>query len=84
MSKPVKELLRKELASRLEGVGSLAVVGFSGVDAVTTHAIRKRLLAKKITPAGGEEFRRPPGLPVGGAGTRGGLARRPLHHRLRP
>jgi ribosomal protein L10 len=49
MSKPVKELLRKELASRLEGVGSLAVVGFSGVDAVMTHQIRKRLRAKNIT-----------------------------------
>ncbi len=49
MSKPVKELLRKELASRLEGVDSLAVVGFSGVDAVATHTIRKHLRAKKIT-----------------------------------
>lgn len=49
MSKPVKELLRKELTSRLEGVGSLAVVGFSGVDAVATHVIRKHLRAKKIT-----------------------------------
>jgi large subunit ribosomal protein L10 len=49
MSKPVKELLRKELAARLDGVGSLAVVGFSGVDAVTTHQIRKRLRAKHIT-----------------------------------
>jgi large subunit ribosomal protein L10 len=49
MSKPVKELLRKELASRLEGVSSLAVVGFSGVDAVMTHEVRKRLRAKNIT-----------------------------------
>lgn len=49
MSKPVKELLRKELAGRLEGVDSLAVVGFSGVDAVMTHTIRKRLRAKNIT-----------------------------------
>lgn len=49
MSKPVKEMLRKELVSRLEGVGSLAVVGFAGVDAVTTNAIRKRLRAKNIT-----------------------------------
>ena len=49
MSKPVKELLRKELAARLEGIGSLAVVGFSGVDSVTTNAIRKRLRSKNIS-----------------------------------
>ncbi|MCJ7545126.1 MAG: 50S ribosomal protein L10 [Phycisphaerae bacterium] len=49
MSKPVKELLRKELTGRLEGVDSLAVVGFSGVDAPMTHMIRKRLRAKNIT-----------------------------------
>ena len=49
MSKPVKELLRKELAGRLEGIGSLAVVGFTGVDAVATHTIRKRLREKNIT-----------------------------------
>jgi len=48
MSKPVKELLRKNLIGRLEGVDSLAVVGFTGVDAVTTNAIRKRLVAKNI------------------------------------
>ncbi len=49
MSKPVKELLRKELTKRLEGIGSLAVVGFTGVDAIATNAIRKRLRRKNIT-----------------------------------
>ncbi|MGA2264853.1 MAG: 50S ribosomal protein L10 [Phycisphaerae bacterium] len=49
MSKPVKELLRKELAARMEGISSLAVVGFSGVDAIATNAIRKRLRRKNIT-----------------------------------
>jgi ribosomal protein L10 len=48
MSKPVKELLRKELAKRLEGVTSMAMVGFSGVDAVTTNALRGRLMKKNI------------------------------------
>jgi len=48
MSKPVKQLLRKELIRRLAGVDSLAVVGFSGVDAVTTHQIRSRLIKKDI------------------------------------
>lgn len=48
MSKPVKELLRKEITDRLAGVDSLAVVGFTGVDAVTTHQIRSRLLQKDI------------------------------------
>lgn len=48
MSKPVKELLRKELARRFEGVTSLAVVGFTGIDAVSTHRVRGRLREKDI------------------------------------
>jgi large subunit ribosomal protein L10 len=48
MSKPVKELLRKELIKRLQGVSSLAVVGFTGIDAVTTHQIRGQLRDKEI------------------------------------
>jgi len=48
MSKPVKELLRKELIKRLEGVRQLAVVGFTGVDAPTNNAIRARLRSKDI------------------------------------
>jgi large subunit ribosomal protein L10 len=48
MSKPVKELIRKELISRFEGLDSLAVVEFTGVDAVTTHRIRGELRDKQI------------------------------------
>lgn len=48
MSKPVKELVRKELARRFEGLTSLAVVGFTGIDAITTHQIRGRLRDKNI------------------------------------
>lgn len=48
MSKPVKELIKKELLKRFAGVDSLAVVGFTGLDAIATNKIRGRLLAKKI------------------------------------
>jgi large subunit ribosomal protein L10 len=48
MSKPVKELLRKELVKRLDGVTSVAVAGFTGLDAITTNNVRKRLLKKDI------------------------------------
>lgn len=48
MSKPVKELLRKELVKRLQGVTSLAVVGLTGIDAVATHQIRGQLRDKDI------------------------------------
>jgi len=48
MSKPVKALMRKELIGRLEGVTSLAVVGFTGVDAIATNEIRGRLREKDI------------------------------------
>ena len=48
MSKPVKELIRKELIKRFEGVTSLAVVGFTGIDTLKTHEIRGRLRAKDI------------------------------------
>lgn len=48
MSKPVKELMRKNLARRLEGVESLAVVDFTGVDATSTNQIRGRLAEKSI------------------------------------
>jgi len=48
MSKPIKELVRKELVSRFDGVKQMAVVGFTGVDAVTNHKIRGRLHAKNI------------------------------------
>jgi large subunit ribosomal protein L10 len=48
MSKPVKALLKKEMMKRFEGVSSLAVVGFTGIDAVSTHKIRSRLRQKDI------------------------------------
>ena len=48
MSKQVKELIRNELVKELQGLSSLAVVDFTGVDAVTTNRIRSRLLAKDI------------------------------------
>lgn len=48
MSKPVKEMIRKELRERIEGVTSLAVVGFSGLDAVATNLVRGRLREKSI------------------------------------
>ena len=48
MSKPVKELVRRELARRFEGVRSLAVVDFTGVDAVATSEIRQRLVSKGV------------------------------------
>lgn len=48
MSKPIKELLRKNLEKRFDGVTSLAVVGFTGLSAVTTRQIRGRLRNKDI------------------------------------
>ena len=48
MSKPVKEMIRKELTGRLEGVTSVAVVDLTGIDAVTNNQIRGRLLEKDI------------------------------------
>lgn len=48
MSKPVKELIRKELIKKFEGVTSLAVVGFAGVDGPATHQIRGRLREKQV------------------------------------
>jgi len=48
MSKPVKQLIRKELARRFQGVTSMAVVSLTGIDAVTTNRIRGRLREKEI------------------------------------
>jgi large subunit ribosomal protein L10 len=48
MSKAVKELIQKELVQRFDGVESLAVIGFTGIDAITTHRIRSRLVAKDM------------------------------------
>jgi len=49
MSKPVKQLMRKELTARLQGVTSLAVVGFTGIDAVTLGRIRAALRDKQVS-----------------------------------
>lgn len=48
MSKPIKQLVQNELVRRFRGVQDLAVVGFTGLDAVTTHAVRGRLLDKGV------------------------------------
>ena len=48
MSKPVKELVRNELMKRFQGIDSLAVVGFTGLDAITTHGVRGRLREKGV------------------------------------
>lgn len=48
MSKPVKKLIRDELTRRFDGLTSLAVVGFTGLDAVSTNTIRGRLREKDI------------------------------------
>ena len=48
MSKPIKQLIRSELTSRLDGVASVAVVDLTGIDAITTNQIRSRLTEKDI------------------------------------
>jgi len=48
MSKAVKELVRRELVRRFDGLTSMAVVDLTGVDAVATSEIRKRLVSKGI------------------------------------
>jgi len=48
MSKPVKEMVRKEFAARFKGLTSLAIVGFTGLDAITINRIRGRLREKQI------------------------------------
>lgn len=48
MSKPIKEMMRKELIRRFAGIESLAVVGFVGLDAVATNIVRGRLKEKQM------------------------------------
>jgi large subunit ribosomal protein L10 len=48
MSKPVKTLLRKELARRLEGVDSLVVLSLAGVGGVANNQVRHSLRQKDI------------------------------------
>ena len=48
MSKPIKQMIRKELASRFAGVTSVAICGFAGLDSEKTGAMRGRLAEKDI------------------------------------
>jgi len=48
MSKPVKNLLRKEIAKRLDGVRDVAVVSVVGIDGNTNNRLRGELLDKGI------------------------------------
>ena len=48
MSKPVKELVAKSLSARFEGLTSLAVCGYQGLDAEDTRIMRGRLCEKDI------------------------------------
>lgn len=48
MSKYVKELLTKDLSSRLDGVENCLLANVVGMDAITTTVLRKRLREKDI------------------------------------
>ncbi len=48
MSKPIKNLIRKELARQLEGVSEVAVVSVMGVDGNTNNSLRGELAEKGI------------------------------------
>ena len=48
MSKPVKDLITKELAERLKDVDGVAVINPRGIDAIKNHAIRRRLHEKGL------------------------------------
>ncbi len=48
MSKPVKQMIRKELAGRFAGISSVAIVGFTGIDADQTYQMRGRLAENDI------------------------------------
>jgi len=48
MSKPVKNLIRKEIGRRLEGVTDVAVVSVIGIDGNTNNRLRGELLEKGI------------------------------------
>lgn len=48
MSKPVKTLIKQELAKRFDEVTSVAVCGFTGLDSASTYAMRSRLAEKGI------------------------------------
>jgi len=48
MSKPIKQLLRKEIAKRLDGVQDIAVVSVVGIDGNANNRLRGELLEKGI------------------------------------
>jgi large subunit ribosomal protein L10 len=48
MSKPVKQMIRKDLARRFADVSSVAVVGFTGLNSEQTYEMRGRLAEKDI------------------------------------
>ena len=48
MSKPIKQMVRKELAGRFAGVSSVAIVNLAGLDAAMTYEMRGRLAEKDI------------------------------------
>lgn len=48
MSKPVKQMIRKDLARKFTNVNSVAVVGFSGLNSEQTYEMRGRLAGKDI------------------------------------
>jgi large subunit ribosomal protein L10 len=48
MSKPVKQMIRKDLTRRFADVTSVAVVGFSGLNSEQTYEMRGRLAGKDI------------------------------------
>ncbi len=48
MSKPVKDMIIRELSARFAGVSSACVVDLTGIDAMATHKLRGGLRAKGI------------------------------------
>ena len=48
MSKPVKNLIKKELSKRLGKTSSLAIIGFTGLDSITTNTVRSHLAKKSM------------------------------------
>jgi len=48
MSKPIKDLVTKELVAKYKGVDSACVVDLTGLDSISTHKFRGGLRKKKI------------------------------------
>ena len=48
MSKPIKQLIRKEIAGRLGDINEVAIVSVIGIDGNTNNQLRRDLLAKGI------------------------------------